>query len=223
MERVNQDGSVAANKVVEKETILDENGEDVSAEEPIQTKLPSISYGLAADQLKEVFPELVYEDKDGNYSINYEEGEKDFMAQAAISSSEHRLQPGVQLRYVPEDPQPFTFTTDPRRVQQILINLITNACKHTSEGEIVVGSSLSEKPGYMAYSVTDTGPGIPREQAEVIFERFTKLNEFVQGTGLGLSICRDIASRMGAEVYLDTTYTGGSRFVFLVPVNPPKN
>ena len=73
MERVNQDGSVAANKVVEKETILDENGEDVSAEEPIQTKLPSISYGLAADQLKEVFPELVYEDKDGNYSINYVE------------------------------------------------------------------------------------------------------------------------------------------------------
>ena len=159
----------------------------------------------------------------GNYSINYEEGEKDFMAQAAISSSEHRLQPGVQLRYVPEDPQPFTFTTDPRRVQQILINLITNACKHTSEGEIVVGSSLSEKPGYLAYSVTDTGPGIPPEQAEVIFERFTKLNEFVQGTGLGLSICRDIASRMGAEVYLDTTYTGGSRFVFLVPVNPTKN
>lgn len=61
MERVNQDGSLAANKVIEKENILDENWKDVSAEEPIQTKLSSVSYGLAADQLKEVYPELVYE------------------------------------------------------------------------------------------------------------------------------------------------------------------
>ena len=159
----------------------------------------------------------------GNYSISYEEGEKDFMAREAISSAEHRLQPGVALNYIPEDPQPFTFTTDPRRVQQILINLITNACKHTSSGEIKVKSSLKSHPGFLAYTITDTGPGIPPDQAEKIFERFTKLNEFVQGTGLGLSICRDIASRMGAEVYLDTSYTDGARFVFLVPVTPPKN
>lgn len=159
----------------------------------------------------------------GNYNISYEEGEKDFMAREAISSAEHRLQPGVALNYIPEDPQPFTFTTDPRRVQQILINLITNACKHTSSGEIKVESSLKSHPGFLAYTITDTGPGIPPDQAEKIFERFTKLNEFVQGTGLGLSICRDIASRMGAEVYLDTSYTDGARFVFLVPVNPPKN
>ena len=70
--------------------------------------------------------------------------------------------------------------------------------------------------------MTDTGSGIPADQAERIFDRFTKLNEFVQGSGLGLSICRDIAGRMGASVYLDTTYTaGGARFIFEVPVNPP--
>jgi len=51
-----------------------------------------------------------------------------------------------------------------------------------------------------------------------------KLNGFVQGTGLGLSICREIAKRMGAKIYLDTTYTaGGARFIFMVPVNPPEN
>ena len=73
----------------------------------------------------------------------------------------------------------------------------------------------------MTYSVTDTGTGVPPEQAEKIFERFAKLNDFVQGTGLGLSICRDIAGRMGAKVYLDTTYTaGGARFVFAIPCNP---
>ena len=158
---------------------------------------------------------------EGHYKITYEEGEVHFMAQAAISSAEHRLQPGVRLYYAPEREEPFTFTTDPRRVQQILINLITNACKHTPSGEIKVASSLTDKEGYVSYSVTDTGTGIPADQAEKIFDRFTKLNDFVQGTGLGLSICRDIASRMGAYVYLDTTYTTGSRFIFQVPVTPP--
>jgi signal transduction histidine kinase len=157
----------------------------------------------------------------GNYRINYEEGEVKYMAEAAISSAEHRLQPGVRMYYVSEIEGPYTFRTDPRRVQQILINLLTNACKHTTSGEIKLTSSLTETPGFVTYSVTDTGTGVPPEQAEKIFERFTKLNDFVQGTGLGLSICRDIASRMGAKVYLDTTYTaGGARFVFAVPCIP---
>ena len=108
-------------------------------------------------------------------------------------------------------------------MQQILINLLTNSCKHTKEGEIVLSSSLTSRPGFVSYAVTDTGSGIPADQAERIFDRFTKLNEFVQGTGLGLSICRDISERMGASVYLDTTYTaGGARFVFEVPVEPPQ-
>lgn len=157
----------------------------------------------------------------GNYTITYEEGEVHFMAKAAISSAEHRLQPGVRMYYDPEISEPYTFMTDPRRVQQILINLLTNACKHTSKGEIRLSSSLTEEPGYVCYSVTDTGTGVPPEQAERIFERFTKLDDFVQGTGLGLSICRDIAGRMGAKVYLDTTYTaGGARFVLALPCNP---
>ncbi len=157
----------------------------------------------------------------GKYRITYEEGEMHFIAQAAIRSAEHRLQPGVKMYYAPESEEPFTFQTDPRRVQQILINLLTNSCKHTKEGEIRLSSSLTSRPGYVSYFVTDTGPGIPADQAERIFERFTKLNDFVQGTGLGLSICRDIAGRMGASVYLDTTYTaGGARFVFELPVEP---
>ena len=159
----------------------------------------------------------------GKYRITYEDGEMHFIAQAAIRSAEHRLQPGVKMYYAPESEESFTFQTDPRRVQQILINLLTNSCKHTKEGEIRLSSSLTSRPGYVSYFVTDTGPGIPADQAERIFERFTKLNDFVQGTGLGLSICRDIAGRMGASVYLDTTYTaGGARFVFEVPVEPPQ-
>ena len=81
MERVNQDGSMAANKKPDKEIVkinlLDRSEtktiSTTDRKDPIQTKLSSISYGLAADQLKEVYPELVYEDKEGNYSINYVE------------------------------------------------------------------------------------------------------------------------------------------------------
>ncbi len=158
----------------------------------------------------------------GKYRISLEEGEMHFICQAAISSSEHRLQPGVTMTYEPEQEEPFNFVTDPRRVQQILINLLTNSCKHTIKGSIVLRSSLTQHPGMVTFTVTDTGSGVPADKAEAIFDRFTKLNEFVQGTGLGLSICRDIATRMGAKVYLDTTYTeGGARFVFEVPVTPP--
>lgn len=158
----------------------------------------------------------------GEYSIVYESGEINTMAREAISSSEHRLQPGVSLHYIPCQEEPYSFTTDPRRVQQILINLLTNACKHTKEGEITLASSLTDKPGYVTYIVTDTGTGIPASEADKIFERFTKLDEFVQGTGLGLSICRDIADRLGAEVFLDTTHQGpGARFVFRIPIKSP--
>ena len=157
----------------------------------------------------------------GNYRITYEDGEANFIAQAAISSAEHRLQPGVRMYFEPESPEPFHFRTDPRRVQQVLINLLTNSCKHTAEGEIKLSCSLTARPGYVTYAVTDTGEGVPASEAEKIFDRFTKLNDFVQGTGLGLSISRDIATRMQARVYLDTTHTGkGARFVFEVPVAP---
>ena len=159
----------------------------------------------------------------GQYKITYDEGEVHYMCQAAISSSEHRLNPGVRMLYKPEQAEPFTFRTDPQRVQQILINLLTNACKHTSQGEIVLASSTTAREGFVTFSVTDTGPGIPADQAEAIFDRFTKLNGFVQGTGLGLSICREIATLMGSKVYLDTSYTqGGARFVLEVPIVPPE-
>ena len=157
----------------------------------------------------------------GSYRIVYEEGECGFMCHEAISSAEHRLQPGVTMRYVPAFEGSYSFITDPRRVQQILINLLTNACKHTSKGEIRLGCSLEENPGEVTFYVEDTGPGVPADQAEKIFDRFTKLNSFVQGTGLGLSICREIAGKMGGRVFLDTAYTEGARFVFVLPQTPP--
>ena len=159
-------------------------------------------------------------DMDNNtYSVRFEECDSNFLCEAAISSCEHRLQPGVQMIFAPEDKETIKFHSDPRRVQQILINMLTNACKHTEHGTITVATSSTANPGYVTFTVEDTGHGVPPDQAEAIFERFVKLDGFVQGTGLGLSICREIATRMGAKIFLDTTYTNGARFVFMVPVS----
>ena len=159
----------------------------------------------------------------GKYKITIEDSECLSMCRTAMSSAEHRLQPGVQMIFKPETEEPYWFRTDPGRVQQILVNFLTNACKHTAEGTITLTTSTTSNPGYMTFAVEDTGTGVPADQAEAIFNRFTKLNEFVQGTGLGLSICREISERMGGRVWLDTSYTGGARFVFTVPLNPEQH
>ena len=153
----------------------------------------------------------------GEYKVNMEESDCETICRNAIMAAEHRLQPGVQMRFVPSVELPFRFVTDPMRATQVLTNLLTNACKHTKQGEIRLGCSLDEVPGMIAFSVEDTGPGIPESEAEHIFERFVKLDDFVQGTGLGLSISREIASNMGGRVFLDTSYSPGARFVFTLP------
>lgn len=108
--------------------------------------------------------------------------------------------------------------TDLSRLQQMLINLLVNATKFTQEGSIVLALRLNEK-GYAEFSVSDTGCGIPLEKQEAIFGRFEKLNEGVQGTGLGLSICTLIIKRLGGEIWIDSKYTEGARFVFTHPIN----
>ena len=150
----------------------------------------------------------------GKYHVSLEDAQVNEICRSAIKSTEYRALPGVNMYYTTEVADDFSVRTDPRRVQQVLINFLTNACKHTEEGEIHVHCSLSETSGRVSLSVADTGCGIPADQAEKIFERFSKLDNFVQGTGLGLNICREIADRLGGKVYLDTSYTGGARFVF---------
>ena len=155
-------------------------------------------------------------DKD-EYKVTLEMSDCENICRNAMMAAEHRLQPGVQMLFVPSVELPFSFVTDPMRTAQVLTNLLTNACKHTKQGEIRLGCSLNEVPGMIAFSVEDTGPGIPESEAEHIFERFVKLDSFVQGTGLGLSISREIAASMGGNVFLDTSYSPGARFVFTLP------
>lgn len=114
--------------------------------------------------------------------------------------------------------------TDDSRLRQVLINLVVNATKFTSEGSIVLRLERCEDDSNMAlFSVTDTGCGIPMEKQELIFERFEKLNDFVQGTGLGLSICLLIMKRFKGRIWIDESYTQGARFCFVHPLKSEAN
>ena len=136
----------------------------------------------------------------------------------SMKTAETRLPEGVRLYYTSDVDDDYTIKSDEHRIQQVLVNFLTNACKHTEKGEIHVHSSLTEKPGMITFSVTDTGTGVPADEAEHIFERFTKLNAFKQGAGLGLSICKNIATILKGDVHLDTSYSNGARFVFQLPL-----
>ena len=155
----------------------------------------------------------------GKYKMNYADCSCNEICHFCLKNIELRVPAGVNMRFTTEVSDDFSLHTDPQRVQQVITNFLTNACKHTSQGEILLHVSLSENPGNVTFSVTDTGTGVPADQAEAIFERFTKLDSFKQGTGLGLAICRMIADILHGDVHLDTTYTaGGARFVFVHPL-----
>ena len=108
--------------------------------------------------------------------------------------------------------------TDEARLQQLLINLLINATKFTTEGSITL---LLEKESeeMTVFSVTDTGCGIAPEKQGQIFNRFEKLNENAQGSGLGLSICQLIVERFGGRIWIDPEYKDGSRFLFTHPIH----
>lgn len=108
--------------------------------------------------------------------------------------------------------------TDAVKFKQVIINLLTNASKFTKEGHIRLSFSVDEGKRLITLAISDTGIGVPKEKAEAVFERFVKLNQYVQGTGLGLSLCRIIVERLGGKIWLDTSYTEGARFMFCIPL-----
>ena len=112
------------------------------------------------------------------------------------------------------DRESMDMRTDTQRLQQVIINLLSNADKFTRNGKITLGLKVDEKQREVLFSVSDTGTGIPLEKQKLVFERFEKLNEYVQGTGLGLSICKLTVEKWGGKIWVDPGYTDGERFVF---------
>jgi PAS domain S-box-containing protein len=105
---------------------------------------------------------------------------------------------------------------DWNRIIQIISNLLSNAAKFTPKGEIHFG--YREKEDFVEFYVKDSGIGIPAERVATIFQRFGKINDFVQGTGLGLTLCRMLVEKMGGRIWLRSQEGKGSRFYFPLPL-----
>jgi signal transduction histidine kinase len=110
---------------------------------------------------------------------------------------------------------------DERRIAQVLLNLVGNAIKFTEAGEIIVSVAVEDTTFEIA--VTDTGPGIPVDEQQKIFEEFHQVDSSSTrkkgGTGLGLSIARKIVELHGGRIWVDSEVGRGSTFRFTLPVN----
>lgn len=127
-----------------------------------------------------------------------------------------------KVEFIKKNPHTRLITTlDIGRIQQVVTNFVTNAVKYTKTGHISVGYRLDQRYGEMGIYLycEDTGEGIPKEKQALVFERFVKLNEFVQGTGLGLTISKTIIKLCGGEINVDSEVGKGSTFWFWIPAN----
>ena len=124
----------------------------------------------------------------------------------------------VELRFDENSPQ-IVIDADKNRIVQVLSNFLTNALKFTTKGSITLSYSLEDE-NQVRFCVTDTGKGIPDEQKHEIFNRFVKLDSFVQGAGLGLSICQSLVNRMGGKIGVESREGDGSCFWFTHPYVP---
>jgi signal transduction histidine kinase len=132
--------------------------------------------------------------------------------------------------FIKENPYP-TFVTmvDEMRIRQVYTNFVTNAVKYTHQGHIKVGyrkewreENGESREGLYLYC-EDTGDGVPKEMQDKLFERFFKLNDYIQGTGLGLSICKAIASACHGFIGIESEGQGqGSTFWMWIPCNEIK-
>ena len=128
----------------------------------------------------------------------------------------------VELMYDVDVDCPEAVLGDLTRVRQVLVNLLTNAVKFTTQGEVVLRVSNSDEPGELCFRVEDTGTGIPPDRMESIFDSFTQADasatRAVGGTGLGLTISRELALAMGGAVRAESTLGAGSTFFFSAPL-----
>ena len=154
----------------------------------------------------------------GKLQFNYEWCELVTHCQNMITLTKRNKTTNADVRLqMPKEP--YMLYTDPLRLQQIIINLLNNALKFTpARGSITLDYTVDKEKQCILFSVTDTGTGIPEDKQELVFQRFEKLNEFVQGTGLGLAICKLTIQYMGGDIWIDKDYKGGARFIFSHPI-----
>ena len=123
----------------------------------------------------------------------------------------------VKLEIQTTIPDSLQIQTNKMYVLKILSELLYNANKYTNNGSITISNKQLDS-NHVCFRVSDTGPGIPFDDRERIFNQFTKLNSFNEGLGMGLYLCRRLATLLGGSLDLDITYTNGASFVLILPI-----
>lgn len=136
----------------------------------------------------------------------------DACCQECLGLIRQNLKEGIELQYMPSS-APVEVCTVEIWMKRVLLGLLNNANKFTETGFIRLSYEEDKPNRLVRFIIEDSGPGIEEHFRDAIFERFAKADTFTQGTGLGLSIIRQIMELVDGNVYLDTSYAGGARFV----------
>jgi signal transduction histidine kinase len=157
--------------------------------------------------------------------IDMSEGESSFeigivhvneLCRRMIGEVKKNNEKGLFLMLDSELPEDFVIESNEKNIARILRHIFSNALKFTEKGSISM--YCEKRDEQVVISISDTGIGIAPEKREEIFKNFVQLNENADGVGLGLTLSRRLARRLGGDVVLDETYTGGSCFQLLLPV-----
>jgi len=150
-------------------------------------------------------------------------GLSQLVEEAAAMVSPQAKDRGVEVRQVVEPGLPEWLMGDPQRLRQVLLNLISNAVKFSSEGAVtlrVTGGERGEDAMEVRFAVEDNGIGIPIEKQQAIFEAFTQADSSTTrrygGTGLGLPICRQLVAAMNGDLKVESEVGRGSTFWFVL-------
>jgi signal transduction histidine kinase len=152
----------------------------------------------------------------GNMSFNYREESVRSLLNSIYNT--HQLTISSSLKFIKEFPEGDVFVhIDNMRMTQVITNFLNNAKKFTKSGHIKLGYHHQPASHEVHIFVEDTGAGIPKEELQIIFDRFYKHNEFAQGVGLGLSICKVIVEKMQGRIEVTSEINKGSRFTVVLP------
>jgi signal transduction histidine kinase len=177
--------------------------------------------GLIKDSSKQItklIDELaemsLYESKK-SLPINYTMS-PNHLARHMVDAMRPHCKEGVRMFFDSDLPDDFAVQTNQEAIETLLRHLLENAIQYTDNGVITL--AVTEYENNVRTSVTDTGRGIPPERREHVFETFRELGDNQKLQGLGLSICQAVVKLLGGKIWLDETYTEGTRFIFDLPI-----
>jgi signal transduction histidine kinase len=152
----------------------------------------------------------------GTIDFIYSDIDVNLLCNDIVMSMNMKVKEGVEFKFI-QTADNCEIYSDRNRLQQVISNFVSNAIKYTSQGSIIIKYKIM-RDKMIKFSVSDTGTGIDPKHKNDVFDRFVKLNSFVQGTGLGLSICKSIISQLGGTIGVDSELGKGSTFWFIIPM-----